>query len=88
MRFDDNTHEFDYDGYPIPEGVSLMNPAICSAVLCNYSKLKQDSWDNFEGDTWYLLYDFEKVCDKALAAAPLLARLVELKIDGESNIDI
>ena len=51
VRFDDNTHEFDYDGYPIPEGVSLMNPAICSAVLCNYSKLKQDSWDNFEGDT-------------------------------------
>ena len=34
---------FDEDGYPVPQGVSLMNPAICSAILCNYSKLKENS---------------------------------------------
>jgi hypothetical protein len=36
-----------------------MDPTVCEAILCNYSKLKQDSWDHFEGDTWYLIYDFE-----------------------------
>ena len=45
LKMEDTTHLFDEEGYPIPEGVSLMNPEICSAILCNYSKLKQDSWD-------------------------------------------
>lgn len=84
----DKTHEFDEDGYPIPEGFSLMDPKVCEAVLCNYSKLKQDSWDRFEGDTWYMLYDFEKLVDKALEPYPLYMRLLECKIDGMQNIDI
>ena len=66
IKLEDTTHEFDEDGYPIPEGFSLMNPKICSAILCNYSKLKEDSWDKFNGDTWYIIYDFERLCDKAL----------------------
>ena len=84
----DKTHEFDEDGYPIPEGVSLMNPKVCEAILCNYSKLKQDSWDRFEGDTWYMIYDFERLVDKALEPYPLYMRLLECKIDGIQNIDI
>ena len=40
----DDGYSFDEEGYIIPEGVSLCNPIICSAVLCNYSGLKQDSW--------------------------------------------
>ena len=88
LKMEDTTHLFDEEGYPIPEGVSLMNPEICSAILCNYSKLKQDSWDQFEGDTWYLLYDFENICDKALEEYPLYMKIVECKIDGLQNIDI
>lgn len=88
IPLDDNTHEFDEDGYPIPEGVSLMNPKVCSAILCNYSRLKEDSWDRFEEDTIYMMYDFEKVCDRALEKYPLYMRLVECKIDGMQNIDI
>ena len=42
---------FDKDGYHIPHDVSLLNPAICSAILCNYSKLKENSWSDFFGDT-------------------------------------
>jgi hypothetical protein len=45
MRIEDTTHEFDEEGYPIPEGISLLNPAVCSAILCNYSRLKQDTYD-------------------------------------------
>ena len=84
----DKTNSFNEDGYPIPDGFSLMDPKVCEAVLCNYSKLKQDSWDNFEGDTWYMIYDFENLCDIALKPYPLYMRLLEYKIDGMQNIDI
>ena len=70
------------------EGVSLLDPKVCSAVLCNYSRLKQDSSENFENDTWYLIYDFEIICDKALENYPLYKRIVEYKIDGKSNQEI
>lgn len=76
------------DGRPIAHGVSLLNPAVCSAILCNYSKLKEDCYGNFEGDLWYLIYDFENTCDRALADQPMLMRLVECKIDGMQNAEI
>ena len=69
-------------------GITLIDPAVCSAILCNYSKLKQDSYEDFENDTWYIIYDFERVCDKALKNYPLYKRIVEYKIDGMQNIDI
>lgn len=88
IELNNETKSFDEDGYPIPEGVSLINPKVCEAVLCHYSKLKQDSWDRFDSDTWYLIYDFERLCDRALEPYPLYMRLVECKIDGMQNIDI
>ena len=88
IRLEDKTHEFDKDGYPIPEGFSLLNPKICEIILCNYSRLKEDSQDNFESDTWYMIHDFENACDKALKPYPLYMRLVEYKIDGLQNIEI
>ena len=88
IKLEDKTHLFDEDGYPIPEGISLLDPAVCSAILCNYSRLKQDSWDQFEGDTWYLMHDFDVISSKALKDYPLYERIVEYKIDGMQNIDI
>ena len=41
----DLTENFNDKGFPVPEGVSLLNPKVVSFILCNYSKLKQDSWD-------------------------------------------
>ena len=87
IRLDDS-YSFDEEGYVIPHGVSLCDPKVCSAILCNYSKLKQDSWGEFEKDLWYLIYDFERVCDKALENYPLYMKVVECKIDGMQNIDI
>lgn len=69
-------------------GVSLMDPKICSAILCNYSRLKEDSWDRFEGDTWYLMQDFDTISGEALKDAPYYTRLVECKIDGMQNNEI
>ncbi len=84
----DKTCRFDADGYPIPEGVSLLDPAVCSAILCNYSRLKQDSSDQFEGDLYYLMDAFDEIADIALKDYPLYEKIVECKIDGLQNIQI
>ena len=69
-------------------GVSLLDPEVCSAVLCNYSKLKAAGEANFISDTWYFMEDFDHIANKALKDYPYYERLVELKIDGKQNIEI
>lgn len=70
------------------EGFSLMNQDIVSLILQNYSKLKQDSYGEFNGDMWYLIQVFEDVCDKALQDYPILQRILEMKIDKVQNNEI
>ena len=84
----DETSSFDDEGYPIPKGVSLLNPAVCSAILCNYSRLKEDSFDRFEGDLYYLMLAFDEIADKALKEYPLYEKIVECKVDGLQNTQI
>ena len=84
----DKTYSFDEEGYPIPEGVTLLDPVVCSAILCNYSRLKQDSYDQFEGDLYYLMDAFDKIADQALKEYPLYEKIVECKIDGLQNSQI
>ena len=88
IPLDDKTYKLDNKGYPVPEGISLLDYKVCAAVLQNYSKLKEDSWDCFDSDMWYLIQDFDLLADKALAPYPLYYRLVEYKIDGKSNLEI
>ena len=84
----DETSLFDEEGYPIPKGVSLLNPVVCSAILCNYSRLKEDSFDRFEGDLYYLMLAFDEIADKALKEYPLYEKIVECKVDGLQNTQI
>ena len=84
----EDTSWIDENGEIHIEGVSLMCQATISAILCNYSKLKQDSYDRFNSDTWYLIHSFEEVCDRALADFPLYMELVKCKIDGKQNVEI
>lgn len=79
---------FDKEGFVIPQGVSLMNPEVISAILCNYSILKQDAWGEFDKDTWYLMEDFDRLADVALKDYPMYDKIVEYKIDGLQNLDI
>ena len=83
-----DTVTFDEEGYPIPEGVSLLDPKVVSAILCNYSKLKEDSDGEFDGDLMYLMQDFDDICEIALKDYPLYERIVELKIDKVQNLEI
>lgn len=87
LPIDDNS-SLDENGEVRIEGISLMEPAVVSAILCNYSKLKEDSYDQFDGDIWYLIQAFEDICDKALADFPVYMRIVELKIDKKQNVEI
>ena len=85
----DETSSFDdEEGYPIPKGVSLLDPVVCSAILCNYSRLKEDSFDRFEGDLYYLMLAFDEIADKALKEYPLYEKIVECKVDGLQNTQI
>lgn len=87
IPLDDNS-ELDKDLNVKIDGISLMDPKVVSAILCNYSKLKEDSYGEFNGDMWYLIEAFENTCDQALSDFPIYMRIVELKIDKKQNIEI
>lgn len=84
----DSDFSFDPKGLIIPKGVNLCDAKVCSAILCNYSKLKGDSWGQFQGDLWYILEDFDNISEAALKDYPLYEAIVIHKIDGLSNLDI
>lgn len=84
----DETLSFDEKGSVVATGVSLMNPKAIQAVLHDYSRLKQESWDDFDGELWYFMQDFDDVADRALRPYPIYYRLLELKIDGVQSVDI
>lgn len=80
----------DENGEPRNRGlISFFNPEHISALLCNYSKLKEEAWGNFESDSWYLMEDLDVVIDRALETdAPMYYDLLIYKIDGKSNQEI
>ena len=84
----DDGFEFDKEGYIIPKGVSLVNPKVCSTILCNYSSMKADAFGEFERDLYYLMDDFDNVVAAALEEYPLYDKIVECKIDGLQNVQI
>lgn len=87
IKLDDNI-TFDDEGYCVPEGVTCIDPRICSAALCNYDKLKQMSQGNFESDLWFFMYDFDILLEKALKDYPLYQKIVKYKIEGLQNEQI
>lgn len=84
----EESYTFDEDGYVIPKGISLCDPKVCSAILCNYSRLKENSYGKFDSDLYYLMETFDDVCDRALKEYPMYDRIVLYKIDGMQNADI
>ena len=84
----EESYTFDEEGYVIPKGVSLCDPNVCSAILCNYSRLKEDSYGKFDNDLYYLMEYFDDVTTRALNEYPIYERIVLYKIDGLQNVDI
>ena len=87
IKFEDTSY-VDSKGEIHISGISLMSQEVASAILCNYSKLRQDSYDRFDSDAWYLIRAFDEVAEKALADFPLYDRLVQYKVDGRQNVEI
>lgn len=81
---------FNEDGLPVSDGlISLFNPKHVSALLCHYSKIKQDAWGKFTSDSYYLMESLDIVVDRALKEKyPLYYDLMIYKIDGKTNVDI
>ncbi len=72
----------------IDANVTLLLPNHVSALLCNYSNLKQECDGRFELDMYYMLLDLENLVTKALDDFPLYYDLLVYKIDGRTNIEI
>lgn len=68
--------------------LTLLNPTHVSLLLCNYSKLKEDTFDKFNSDAHWILEDLENIADAALAEFPLYQDLITDKIDGKQNQEI
>ena len=69
--------------------ITLFNPKHISALLCNYSKLKEDCWGRFSSDSYYLMEDLDNLIERTLKEKyPLYYDLLIYKIDGKQNIEI
>lgn len=86
----DENITFDENGFPHSDGlISLFNPKHISALLCNYSKLKEEAWGKFYGDAYYLMEDLDNLVEAALKDKyPYYYDLLIYKIDGMQNRDI
>lgn len=80
----------DKDGVVSSDGLlSMFNPDHISCVLQNYSKLKEDSYDNFSGDSKWFMMDFDNLVDAALKDKyPIYYKILIYKIDGKTNAEI
>lgn len=78
------------DGLPQSTGViNLYNPTHISLLLTNYSRIKQECWDNFESDTHWIMEDLDNLIEKTFKKDfPLYYDLIIYKIDGKSNAEI
>ena len=69
--------------------ITLFNPKHVSALLYNYSKLKEDCWGRFSSDSYYLMEDLDNLVERTLKEKyPLYYDLLIYKIDGKQNVEI
>lgn len=69
--------------------INLYNPEHISILLCNYSRLKEDTYSSFSSDARWLIADLENLVDKTLKEKyPLYYDLLIYKIDGKQNQEI
>lgn len=69
--------------------ISLYTETSISALLCNYSRIKEDSWDKLNDDARWLMEDLDSLVERTLREDhPLYYDLLIYKIDGRSNVEI
>ena len=82
--------EITADMEPVNHGlISFFDPKHISALLCNYSVLKEEAYSNFMTDCYYMMEDLDNLVERALKDKyPLYYDLLIYKIDGKSNAEI
>lgn len=79
----------DENGDPQSTGlISLFNPKHIAAIMCNYNALKLETKGQFWNDFYYLVETFEELLNKALTPYPAYRDIVQMKMDGKSNVEI
>lgn len=69
--------------------VNLYNPEHVEALLCHYSAIKQEIWDDLGADIHFLMMDLEDLVTKTLYSDhTMLYDIVMDKIDGRTNLEI
>lgn len=79
---------FDENGYCVSHGVTLVDPKVCSAIMCNYNSLRSACEYKPGSDLWNLLEEFDKVTEEALADYPMYKTLMDCKIAECQNSEI
>lgn len=89
LNFDDNI-TINKDGKIVDKSlISFMNPKHVSALLRNYSRIKQDCYGKFYTDGYFLMQSLDKLVDKTFEKDfPLYYSLLIYKIDGKTNVEI
>ena len=72
----------------VESNLSLLEPKHVCALLCNYSKLKENSYGKFTSDIYYMMMALDEIAEEALADYPLYEDIVTYKIDGLQNKEI
>lgn len=90
MEFPDKIYIDKTTQLPVNDGpVSFFNPQHISALLCNYSALKQESRGKFDGDCYYMMEDLDDLIDDTLRNKfPIYYDLLVYKINGMTNLEI
>lgn len=78
----------DENGYCVPHGVVLTSPFVCSAILCDYQRLRTAADNGNFTDTWALMEDFDNLRRRALQDYPLYETIIQCKINGLQNAEI
>lgn len=69
--------------------ITLFNPNHVSFLLCYYSALKTECWDDLHSDMFFLLLDLENTAEEAIKEEyPELWDLLIWKVDGRTNEEI
>ena len=80
---------FDDRGFPVSDGIiSMFNPVHISFLLSYYSALKQESYEDLQGDMRWLMLDLDEIIEAMFHDEPVLLDLLIWKIDGYSNEEI
>lgn len=84
IKIDAETGEIYSDGL-----ISLINPFHISLLLCNYSKIKEETYENFGSDLRWIMIDLDNLVEKTFKEKfPLYYKLIIYKIDGKQNTEI